>query len=71
MFQFKSVFHMKGNFGRRRRMSCMAVCGNGKGLAGFSCTKSIDGRAALKKARNRAGQKLMYIELDNNHTGTK
>lgn len=60
---------MKGNFGRKRRMSCMAVCGNGKGLAGFACTKSADGQATVKKAKNRAGQKLMYVELYNNHTG--
>jgi small subunit ribosomal protein S5 len=60
---------MKGNFGRKRRMSCLAVCGNGKGLAGFACSKSADGLAAVKKAKNRAGQKLMYFELYNNHTG--
>ncbi|XP_059473715.1 small ribosomal subunit protein uS5m [Neocloeon triangulifer] len=68
VLEFKSVFHMKGNFGRRRRMSCMAITGNGKGLAGFGLAKSVDGRSAVKRARNRAGQKLMYIELYNNHT---
>ncbi|XP_065353591.1 small ribosomal subunit protein uS5m [Cloeon dipterum] len=68
VLEFKSVFHMKGNFGRRRRMSCLAVTGNGKGLAGFALAKSVDGRSALKRAKNRAGQKLMYFELYNNHT---
>lgn len=43
------------------------ITGNGKGLAGFAIAKSRDGFAALRKARNRAGQKLMYLQLFNEH----
>lgn len=65
----KTVFCMKGNFGRKRRMSVLVVTGNERGLAGFALGKAVDTRAALRKARNRAGQKLMHIELYNKHTG--
>ena len=65
----KSVFNMTGNMGRKRRMSTFVVTGNGRGLAGFGLGKAIDGRASLKSAKNRAGQKLMMIPMHNDHTG--
>lgn len=46
----------------------MVVTGNQKGLAGFAIGKSVDGRSALRKAKNRAGQKLMHFELCDGHT---
>jgi len=46
-----------------------AVTGNGKGLAGFAFGKSREGTAALRKARNRSGQKLMHFDIYNNHSG--
>uniref|UniRef100_A0A146KTA7 Small ribosomal subunit protein uS5m n=1 Tax=Lygus hesperus TaxID=30085 RepID=A0A146KTA7_LYGHE len=64
----KSVFNMTGNLGRKRQMSMFVVTGNGNGLAGFGIGKAIDGKAALKSAKNRAGQRLMYIERYNDHT---
>lgn len=60
---------MKGNFGRKRRMSAFAITGNKNGLAGFAMGKGLDSRIALRKARNRAGQKLMHIKIFRNHTG--
>lgn len=60
---------MKGNFGRKRRMSAVTVTGNANGLAGFAMGKGLDSRIALRKARNRAGQKLMHIKIFRNHTG--
>jgi ribosomal protein S5 len=60
---------MKGNQGRRRRLSVMVVTGNMQGLAGFATAKAVETKAAIRKAKNRAGQKLMHIELYNNHTG--
>lgn len=65
----KSVFNMTGNMGRKRRVSSCVVTGNGQGLAGFGFGKAIDGQVSLKSAKNRAGQKLMYIERYKDHTG--
>lgn len=60
---------MKGNFGRKRRQASMVVVGNGQGLAGFAQGKAPDGRSALRKAKNRAAQKLIPIKLFRGHTG--
>ncbi|XP_066994973.2 small ribosomal subunit protein uS5m [Anabrus simplex] len=68
ILEFKTVINMKGNFGRKRRLSCFAVTGNKRGLAGFALGKAVDGKAAIKAAKNRAGQKLVYFNLYNNHT---
>jgi small subunit ribosomal protein S5 len=63
VIELKTVFNMKGNLGRKRRLSCFVVTGNGNGLAGFATGKAVDSRAVMRKAKNRAGQKLMHIEL--------
>lgn len=60
---------MKGNLGRTRRVSCLAVTGNKQGLGGFALAKSVETKAALRKAKNRAGQKLIHIQRYNDHTG--
>jgi ribosomal protein S5 len=44
------------------------VTGNKNGSAGIALGKAIESKAALRKAKNRAAQKLMYIEIFNNHT---
>lgn len=59
---------MKGNFGRKRRVSSTVVTGNQKGLAGFANGKGVEPRTAMRKAKNRAGQKLMHIKIFRNHT---
>jgi small subunit ribosomal protein S5 len=59
---------MKGSLGRRRQISAFVVTGNKNGSAGIALGKAIETKAALRKAKNRAGQKLMYIEIFNNHT---
>lgn len=68
VLEMKLVFIMKGNLGRKRRSSAFVVTGNGNGLAGFATAKSVEARAALRKAKNRAAQKLMNIEIYNGHT---
>lgn len=68
VIEFKQVFNMKGNLGRKRRLSAFVVTGNKNGLAGFASAKAVDGRAVLRKAKNRAAQKLMHIELCDGHT---
>lgn len=60
---------MTGNMGRKRSVSSMVVTGNGNGLAGFAVAKAPDGKGAMKTAKNRAAQKMMYIERYDNHTG--
>lgn len=60
---------MKGNFGRKRRLSVFAVTGNKNGLGGFATGKGLESKTALRKAKNRAGQKLMHINIFRNHTG--
>ncbi|XP_017776569.1 PREDICTED: 28S ribosomal protein S5, mitochondrial [Nicrophorus vespilloides] len=68
VLELKTVFNMKGNFGRKRRLSVYVVTGNGKGLAGFATGKGVESKTALRKAKNRAGQKLMHINIFRNHT---
>lgn len=68
VLEMKTVIVMKGNLGRKRRQSVFVVTGNSNGSAGFALAKSVEGRAAMRKAKNRAAQKLMYIELCDGHT---
>ncbi|KAK4004601.1 hypothetical protein OUZ56_006334 [Daphnia magna] len=68
VLEFKIVCNMKGNLGRTRRTSAFVVTGNGNGLAGFATGKAQMGMTALRKAKNRAAQKLMYVERYNEHT---
>lgn len=68
VLELKTVFNMTGNMGRKRQLSVFVVSGNKEGLAGFGLGKALDGKAAVKSAKNRAGQRLMYIERYNNHT---
>ncbi|XP_049306068.1 28S ribosomal protein S5, mitochondrial [Bactrocera dorsalis] len=64
----KIVFIMKGNMGRKRRYSVLSITGNKKGLAGFAVAKAPEVRTALRKSKNRAAQKVIKIELCDNHT---
>lgn len=62
---------MTGTLGRKSRISAFVVTGNGNGLAGFALAKAPASKAALKTAKNRAGQKLIYIPRYKEHTGKK
>ncbi|KAH8278127.1 hypothetical protein KR044_010603, partial [Drosophila immigrans] len=64
----KIVFIMKGNMGRKRRYSVLSVTGNKNGLAGFALAKGPEVRTALRKSKNRAGQKLISFNLYENRT---
>lgn len=64
----KIVFIMKGNMGRKRRYSVLSITGNKEGLAGFAVAKAPEVRTALRKSKNRAAQKVIKIELCDNHT---
>lgn len=60
---------MTGNLGRKSSVSMFVVTGNGNGLAGFALAKAPAPKAAIKTAKNRAGQRLMYIPRYKEHTG--
>ncbi|XP_011864627.1 PREDICTED: 28S ribosomal protein S5, mitochondrial [Vollenhovia emeryi] len=64
----KVVNCMTGNLGRKSTMSLFVITGNGNGLAGFGLGKAPTQKAAIKSAKNKAGQKLMYIPRYKEHT---
>lgn len=66
--EMKIVNVMRGNLGRMRRHSCFVATGNGQGVLGFALGKSADPKAAIRKAKNRAAQKLMHFELCDGRT---
>ncbi|KYN06249.1 PREDICTED: 28S ribosomal protein S5, mitochondrial [Cyphomyrmex costatus] len=68
ILESKLVNHMTGNLGRKSRVSIYVVTGNGNGLAGFALGKAPAQKAAIKMAKNRAGQRLMYISRYKEHT---
>ncbi|XP_022818070.1 28S ribosomal protein S5, mitochondrial [Spodoptera litura] len=68
VLQLRSLLIMKGSLGRTRNFQAMVVTGNGQGLAGFGLGRAKEAPAALRKAKNRAGQKLMHFEIYNGHT---
>ncbi|XP_044264182.1 28S ribosomal protein S5, mitochondrial [Tribolium madens] len=68
VLELKTVFNMKGNFGRKRRVSATVVTGNKNGLVGFANGKGIEPRTAMRKAKNRSAQKLVHIKIFRNHT---
>lgn len=71
VLESKLVSCMTGNLGRKSRVNALVVTGNGNGLAGFSMAKAPMSKAALAKAKNRAGQRLMYIPRYKEHTGKR
>ncbi|XP_033339203.2 mitochondrial ribosomal protein S5 [Megalopta genalis] len=64
----KTVNIMTSHFGRTKRYRISVVTGNGNGLVGFSSVTGADAKATIKRAKNRAGQRLTYLERYNNHT---
>ncbi|CAK9813616.1 28S ribosomal protein S5, mitochondrial [Anthophora quadrimaculata] len=64
----KMVSIMTNNMGRAKRIRCMVVTGNGKGLAGFAMLTGKDFKSTLNTVKNKAGQRLIYIERYNDHT---
>ncbi|XP_013170549.1 PREDICTED: 28S ribosomal protein S5, mitochondrial [Papilio xuthus] len=68
VLQLRSLLIMKGTLGRTRNYQAMVVTGNGQGLAGFGLGRAKEAPAALRKAKNRAGKKLMHFDIYNGHT---
>ncbi|KAI3389670.1 hypothetical protein SNEBB_001383 [Seison nebaliae] len=68
ILEYKNVFSVTANEGRKKRASCFAISGNGKGLAGFALGKALEKRTATKLAKNRTMNNLLYIPLYENRT---
>ncbi|XP_074656446.1 small ribosomal subunit protein uS5m-like [Tubulanus polymorphus] len=68
VLEYKTVSNMTALFGRKMKFSAFVVTGNKNGIAGFAKAKAVNGRSALKQAKNKAAQRLQYIELYDNHT---
>jgi len=64
LLEFKTVFKMTGNLGRVRRNSILMVTGNGQGAVGFTVSPGKYGNNAsgFKKATNKAGLRLVYVD---------
>lgn len=68
VLELRIVTRMTGNLGRMRRHRAMVAVGNRNGLVGFASGKANDARAALRVAKNRAIQRLRYIDRFEGHT---
>ncbi|CAG2110409.1 unnamed protein product [Medioppia subpectinata] len=59
----KPIFKMTAIFGKHKRYYCLSVTGNVNGLAGYAVGKHIDSKTALIKSKNKAAQRLQYMNL--------
>lgn len=59
---------MTATVGRFRRFSALVVSGNGRGVCGIGKARSVNMRAALKRAKNRAFINLLSFSLKENRT---
>ncbi|XP_065212111.1 small ribosomal subunit protein uS5m [Planococcus citri] len=64
----KTVARMTRLFGRLRRVSALCVTGNKNGLVGYALATAPEMKPALKRAKNRAGQRLVYVQRYDEHT---
>ncbi|XP_034192655.1 mitochondrial ribosomal protein S5 isoform X1 [Osmia lignaria lignaria] len=59
---------MTSSMGRNRWCRAMVITGNKNGLAGFAMAGAPENKPAITAAKNKAGQRLIYIERYNEHT---
>ncbi|XP_033102507.1 28S ribosomal protein S5, mitochondrial-like [Anneissia japonica] len=64
----RRVFNMTGTVGRKRSISALVAVGNKKGAIGYAYGKAPDIMAALRKAKNKAANHLVYVETYNGDT---
>lgn len=65
----KRLSIMTSNMGRTKRCRVCVITGNKKGLAGFVMLNGNEFKSTINTAKNKAGQRLIYIERYNDHTG--
>jgi len=68
VLEFRLVSNMTGTLGRKMSFAALVVTGNKNGLAGFGLGKSQSGKTAIRVAKNRAAQRLVYIPRFSDHT---
>lgn len=68
VLELKTVANMTATLGRKHSYSAFVVTGNKNGLAGFAKGRSASAKDALRKAKNKAAQRLQYIERFEDHT---
>ncbi|XP_043792719.1 28S ribosomal protein S5, mitochondrial isoform X1 [Apis laboriosa] len=59
---------MTSNMGRTKRCRVLVITGNKKGLAGFIMLNGNEFKSTINAAKNKAAQRLIYIERYNDHT---
>ncbi|KAK7598367.1 hypothetical protein V9T40_006602 [Parthenolecanium corni] len=64
----KAVFHMTSHMGRLRKVHCLVATGNGNGLVGYGLACGVEARGAVRRAKTRGGQRLMYIQRHEERT---
>lgn len=60
---------MTSNMGRTKRCRLLVITGNRKGLAGFVMLSGSEFKSTVNAAKVKAGQRLIYVERHNDHTG--
>ncbi|ESO03920.1 hypothetical protein HELRODRAFT_79614 [Helobdella robusta] len=68
VLEFKTVCNMTGTLGRKMRFSAFVVTGNKNGVAGYGLGKALNAKAAIRVAKNKAAQKLVYVPRFEDHT---
>ncbi|XP_017757508.1 PREDICTED: 28S ribosomal protein S5, mitochondrial [Eufriesea mexicana] len=68
IIQNKYVTIMSSTLGRVKRHRTFVITGNRNGLAGFASVTKHDLKGSISAAKNKAGQRLIYIERYNDHT---
>lgn len=68
ILEHRNVLQMTSNFGKKRKVVCTAVVGNKNGVAGIARVKANEPRSAIRVARTRATQKLMYFKRCDDNT---
>lgn len=64
----KSKTVMTSCFGRTRVYRTMVITGNRNGMAGFAAINGPEAKSSIIRARNKAGQRLIFIPRYNEHT---
>ena len=70
LFQQRVVNHMTGAYGRVRTCKVIVGVGNGNGSFGYAMSSAKEPRPAVKRALNRAAQRLLYVPRFEDRTST-
>lgn len=68
VIRFRMLTKVSGSYGRVKSFEATVVTGNGNGCIGFGVGEAVDQRSAIRLAKNRAGQRLVYVERKNDAT---